>query len=188
MPRGWARRSAQSRTRYEAKARQGMPSHGRWIGVDVGTVRVGVAESDADGILATPVATLVRDEDGGSDLAALAALVGERAATAVYVGLPLQLSGSEGAAAQLAREYAARLAALVAPVRVRLVDERLTSVASHRRLHESGRAGRTHRAVVDQVAAVLILQAALDAQRATGVAPGELVGTSGRKPRTKGRG
>jgi putative Holliday junction resolvase len=68
-----------------------------------------------------------------------------------------------------------------------LVDERLTSVASHRLLHDSGRAERTHRAVVDQVAAVLILKSALEAERATGSQPGELVSTGGRKPRTKGR-
>ncbi|HOA67354.1 MAG TPA: Holliday junction resolvase RuvX [Phycicoccus elongatus] len=165
-----------------------MPSRGRRVGVDVGSVRVGVAESDPDGILASPVTTLARDEsDERADLAELATLVRDRDATCVYVGLPLHLSGVSGEAARLAREYAAQLAALVAPVRVRLVDERLTSVASHRLLHESGRAERTHRAVVDQVAAVLILQAALEAERATGLQPGELVSTSGRKPRTKGR-
>ena len=165
-----------------------MPSLGRRVGVDVGSVRVGVAESDPDGILASPVTTLARDEsDERADLAELATLVRDRDATCVYVGLPLHLSGVSGEAARLAREYAAQLAALVAPVRVRLVDERLTSVASHRVLHESGRAERTHRAVVDQVAAVLILEAALEAERATGSEPGELVSTGGRKPRTKGR-
>lgn len=165
-----------------------MPSQGRRVGVDVGSVRVGVAESDPDGILATPVTTLARDESPEhADLAALAALVRDRDATCVYVGLPLQLSGVSGEAARQARAYAAELAALVAPVRVRLVDERLTSVASHRLLHDSGRAERTHRAVVDQVAAVLILESALEAERATGSQPGELVSTGGRKPRTKGR-
>lgn len=165
-----------------------MPSPGRCMGVDVGAVRVGVAQSDPDGILATPVTTLVRDPSNPqADLAALADLVREGEATCVYVGLPLHLSGVPGDAAQLARTYAVELAALVAPVRVRLVDERLTSVASHRLLHESGRPGRTHRAVVDQVAAVLILDAALEAERATGIQPGELVSTSGRKPRMKGR-
>jgi putative Holliday junction resolvase len=165
-----------------------MPSRGRRVGVDVGSVRVGVAESDPDGILASPVTTLARDDsDARADLTTLAGLVHDRDATCVYVGLPLQLTGVSGEAARLAKEYAAQLAALVAPVRVRLVDERLTSVASHRLLHESGRAERTHRAVVDQVAAVLILQAALEAERATGLQPGELVSTSGRKPRTKGR-
>ncbi len=158
------------------------------MGVDVGAVRVGVAQSDPDGILATPVTTLVRDPgDPHADLAALADLVRGEHASCVYVGLPLHLSGQSGDAARLARGYAAELAALVAPVRVRLVDERLTSVASHRLLHESGRPGRLHRAVVDQVAAVLILDAALEAERATGVEPGELVVASGRKPRTKGR-
>jgi len=158
------------------------------LGVDVGSVRVGLAESDPDGILATPVRTLARSV--GTDTADLDAIVEaarERDAVCVYVGLPLHLSGAPGEAARLAHEYAAALATRVAPVRVRLVDERLTSVASHRQLRESGRPGRTQRAVVDQVAAVLILQAALDAERTTGTEPGELVGSSGRKPRTKGR-
>ena len=159
----------------------------RRIGVDVGAVRVGVAESDPDGMLATPVETVLRDDSEG-DLGRLAALVIERAAQVVYVGLPRSLDGTEGTAARLAREYAAALAPLVAPARVRLVDERLTTVQSHRQLQASGRRSREHRAVVDQVAAVLILQAALDSERATGQEPGEHLPARGRKPRTtKGR-
>lgn len=152
------------------------------LGVDVGSVRVGVAESDPDGILATPVATIT-DAD---PVAALAELVTERAAYLVYLGLPRSLDGSEGPAARIAREFAVRLAVRIAPARVRLVDERLTTVSSHRRLRESGRPGRAHREVVDQVAAVLILQTALDHERATGQEPGEPV-ASGRKPRRKDR-
>ncbi len=160
------------------------------IGVDVGSVRVGVAASDPDGLLATPVATLARHpgappgpDDG--DILAIADLVRERSAVGVVVGLPRSLSGGEGPAAAVARGYAAVVAARVAPVWVRLVDERLTSVDAHRTLRDSGVATRRQRAVVDQAAAVLILQTALDTERSTGSPPGERVRPGRRKPRTK---
>lgn len=161
------------------------------LGVDVGSVRVGVAVSDPDGLLATPVETVPRDpqripEAGDEDLERLAELVAEHAATTVVVGLPRSLSGAESAAAQRARTYASLLAARIAPVPVRLVDERLTTVDAHRVLRESGVAGRRQRSVVDQAAAVLILQSALDAERTSGAPAGEPVGGRRRKPRTKG--
>lgn len=160
------------------------------LGVDVGTVRVGVAQSDPRGVLATPVATLDRRPDrppaaGDPDVEELARLVEERGAVGVVVGLPRSLSGDEGPAAARARTYAAVVAARIAPVWVRLVDERLTSVDAHRALRESGVAGRRQRSVVDQAAAVLILQTALDAERSTGTPPGERVRPGRRKPRTK---
>jgi len=157
------------------------------VGVDVGSVRVGVAASDPSGLLATPVRTVARDVEGGADLEEVAAVVAEREAIEVVVGLPRTLAGDEGAAAHTARTYAGRLAARVAPVPVRLVDERLTTVDAHRSLRDSGVAGRRQRAVVDQAAAVLILQVVLDTERGSGHPPGELVRTDGRKPRTKDR-
>ncbi len=111
----------------------------------------------------------------------------ELAAVEVVVGLPRTLAGDEGAAAEAARTYAGRLSVRIAPVPVRLVDERLTTVDAHRNLRESGVDGRRQRSVIDQAAAVLILQAALDAERNSGRPPGELVRTGGRKPRTKDR-
>jgi putative Holliday junction resolvase len=161
------------------------------LGVDVGSVRVGVAVSDPDGVLATPVATLDRDPTAAPsgddpDVERIADLVREHSAVRVVVGLPRSLSGGEGPAAERARTYASVLAARLAPVQVRLVDERLTTVDAHRTLRESGVAGRRHRAVVDQAAAVLILQSALDTERATGSPAGEPVGGRRRKPRTKG--
>ena len=144
------------------------------LGVDVGSVRVGLAASDPSGLLATPVETLRRDASGGSDLARIATEVDERAAIEVLVGLPRSLSGGEGPAAETARAYARRLAARV-EVPVRLVDERLSTVAAQRSLRSSGVKGRKQRAVVDQAAAVVLLQAALDTERSTGQAPGELV-------------
>lgn len=166
-----------------------MTRSGVRIGVDVGSVRVGVAASDPSGLLATPVRTLARDtSEAAADLAELGRLVAEVEALEVVVGLPRTLAGQEGPAAVEARQYARRLAVLVAPVAVRLVDERLTTVDAHRSLRESGVDSRRQRAVVDQAAAVLILQAALDAERSSGRPPGELVRPDGRKPRTKDRG
>jgi len=127
------------------------------LAVDVGTVRVGVAASDPHRILASPVETV--PAPGHARVAALAA---ERAAVLVVVGLPTSLSGrSESASADMARAYAVVLAALVAPVPVELVDERLTTVAATAALRASGRTGKRARAVVDQAAAVALLDAVL---------------------------
>lgn len=143
------------------------------LGVDVGSVRVGLASSDPDGLIATPVRTLART-GAGEDLRAIAEQVRDRGALEVLVGLPRSLSGGEGPAAGLAREYAAALAALV-DVPVRLVDERMSTVAATRSLREAGVSGRKQRSKVDQAAAVVLLQAALDTERASGRPPGEPV-------------
>jgi putative Holliday junction resolvase len=129
------------------------------IGVDVGSVRVGVAASDPGGILATPVATLPRD--GALD--ALVALVAEREAVEVVVGHPRHLSGAAGASARDAESFADSLRERV-DVPVTLVDERLTTVTAQRALRRSGIKAKDQRAVVDQAAAVAILQSALDAR------------------------
>ncbi|MEP7035196.1 MAG: Holliday junction resolvase RuvX [Actinomycetota bacterium] len=155
---------------------------GTRLGVDVGSVRIGLAASDPEGLLATPVETIGRDDASGSDIATIAQAVRERHALEVIVGLPRSLSGDEGAAARAARSYASALAARISPIPVRLIDERLTTIDAHRGLRESGVPGRAQRAMVDQAAAVLILQTALDAEKSSGLAPGELVG--GRKART----
>jgi putative pre-16S rRNA nuclease len=161
---------------------------GARVGVDVGSVRIGVAASDPSGVLATPVRTVARDAAGtGTDLEEIAAIVAELNAVEAVVGLPRTLAGKEGPASTEARQYARRLAVRIDPVPVRLLDERLTTVDAHRSLRDSGIDTRRHRAVVDQAAAVLILQAALDAERGSGHPPGELVRPDGRKPRTKDR-
>jgi putative Holliday junction resolvase len=144
---------------------------GTRLGVDVGSVRVGVAASDPGGVLATPVETLRR---GREDVTRLAGLVTERDAIEVVVGLPTSLSGRAGPAARAAEEYAAELAGRVG-VPVRLVDERFSTVGAQRELHASGVDTRTGRSVIDQAAAVIILQGALDTERTTGTAPGRLV-------------
>jgi putative holliday junction resolvase len=148
---------------------------GRRLGVDVGKVRVGVAVSDPDGILATPLVTIPRDmgvEHKGAaadsvpaDIAELARLVTEHEAVQVVVGLPVRLNGAEGAAAIDIRAYADRLARAVGHVPIVLADERMSTVVATRRLAERGVRGKRQRAVVDQAAAVEILQSWLDAQR-----------------------
>ena len=141
------------------------------LGVDVGSVRVGLAVSDPDGLLAVPLTTLARDTSGSRDLDELAALVTERAAVEVVVGLPRHLSGAEGSAVAAARSYADRLRARLSGVPVRLVDERLTTVTAQRDLRAAGVRGRDQRAVVDQAAAAAILQGALDALRPAPAVP-----------------
>ena len=140
------------------------------LGVDVGTVRVGVAISDPDGILATPLVTLRRDQTTDSnripgDIAELSRLVEVHEIVEVVVGLPVTLAGTEGPAAIHARAYAQLLAGAIAPVPVRLTDERMSTVSATRRLSERGVRGGRRRAVVDQAAAVEILQGWLDALR-----------------------
>jgi len=142
------------------------------LGIDPGDARIGVARSDPSGFLATPVETVKR---GRGDLSRIAALADEEGAMEVVVGLPRSLSGGEGRAALKARQFAAALARRVAPVPVRLCDERLTTVSAEAMLRDRGRKGSKRRAVVDQAAAVLILQQALDSERTSGVAPGEIV-------------
>jgi putative Holliday junction resolvase len=147
--------------------------HGVRLGIDPGDARIGVSRSDPTGFLATPLETVRR---GKGDLARLARLVQEEEAVEVVVGLPRSLSGGEGPAAVKTREFASRLAARIAPVVVRLLDERLTTVSAEAMLRDRGKKGAERRAVVDQAAAVLILQHALDTERATGRPPGEIVG------------
>ena len=151
------------------------------LGVDVGEARVGLAASDAVGLLAHPVTTLSRDREHGADLAAIVEEVRARSAVGVVVGLPRSLSGEEGLAARRARDYAESLQRRL-EVPVRLWDERLTTVDAHRNLRRSGVRSREQRGVVDQAAAVLILQAVLDARRAGRPAG---VPLRARKPRTR---
>lgn len=144
------------------------------LAVDVGSARIGVARCDPGGLLASPLTTIRRGRGGLDSLAALAAGEG---AIEVLVGLPTGLSGREGAAAADARSFAAALAVRLAPLPVRLVDERFTTAVAHEALREGGRRERDRRPVVDKAAAALILQGALDTERSTGRPPGELVGS-----------
>ncbi|PHP52088.1 Holliday junction resolvase RuvX [Actinomyces ruminis] len=144
------------------------------LAFDVGKVRVGVARCDADAILAVPLVTLRRDRYG-ADLEEAADLVADHDALEVIVGLPRSLSGGASASTRDARRWARALAGLIAPVPVRLVDERLSTVTAHRELHESGRREKSFRSVVDQAAAVVILEQALATERSTDAPAGEMV-------------
>ena len=124
------------------------------------------------GLLATPVETVPR---GKGDVRRIARIVRDEEAVEVVVGLPRSLKGGEGPAALKVRDFAATLAARVDPVVVRLVDERLTTVTAEAMLRDQGRKGGKRRAVVDMAAAVVILQHALDTERASGTAPGEII-------------
>jgi putative Holliday junction resolvase len=145
------------------------------LGLDPGDARIGVARSDPSGFLATPVETVRR---GRGDVSRLRMLVQETEAFEVVVGLPRSLSGGEGPSAVKVREFAAVLARRIDPVQVRLCDERLTTVSAESMLRDRGRKGQDRRSVVDMAAAVLILQNALDTERASGNAPGEIVEVS----------
>ena len=144
------------------------------LGVDVGKVRVGIARCDPAGMLATPVETLSRTDDLERRFRAL---VEESEPLEVIVGLPLSMSGGETASTADAREVAGRLAR-VAGVPVRLVDERLSTVGAQRSLRAAGRNTRQSRSVLDQAAAVIILQHALDFERTADRPPGVVVDTA----------
>lgn len=154
----------------ETQQPEGLP-RGVRLGVDVGDVRVGLARSDLDGMIATPIETLERD----TAVRRVVDEAQELEAHVIMVGLPRSLNGTEGVAAQKARVFSVELAAGSPDIEVRLIDERLTTVSAHKALHSSGRKGRKHRQVVDQVAAVMILQQALDTERSTGARTGERV-------------
>lgn len=144
----------------------GDPGIGRRLGVDVGSVRVGVALSDPSPLLATPLVTLARDVDSDSDVEELARLVAEHEVVEIVVGLPRTLADRHGPAAEAAVDYARRIAERIRNVPVRLADERLSTVTAARMLSQRGVKGRKQRAVVDQAAAVQILQGWLDARAA----------------------
>ncbi len=142
------------------------------LGVDVGSVRIGVARCDASGLLASPLDTVPR---GQGDLAAVAGLAADNDAFEIIVGLAVGLAGREGKAAAEGRTFARALAGLLPSVPVRLVDERFTTVLAHAALQQGGLDSRGRRHNVDKAAAALLLQGALDAERATGRPAGELV-------------
>lgn len=148
--------------------------HGARIGVDVGTVRVGVSRSDPEGMMAIPVETLSRDVA----LRELSQLVEELTPLEVIVGLPLSLSGSHTTSTRDAEAFALELAQTLS-VPVRMIDERLSTVQAQSNLRGAGKSSRTERVVIDQAAAVILLQHALDSERAQGVAPGHRVDVDG---------
>lgn len=136
-------------------------SPGVRLGIDVGRARVGVARSDSHLMLATPVQTLARDDQTVSKIVEIAT---NEHATLIYVGLPLSLSGTETLSTQDARDLATEIADAT-EVPVRLIDERLSTVSAQRSLRDVGRSQKKSRSVIDQIAAVVLLQAAIDQER-----------------------
>jgi putative Holliday junction resolvase len=134
------------------------------LGIDVGRARVGVARCDPDGMLAVPVETVQRGDDS---VARIVTLAEEHSVFEVLVGLPLNMRGEDTASTADAREFAAALAA-ASDLPVRLVDERLSTVSAQAALRDAGRSQRSSRSIVDQVAAVVLLQQALDVEKSTG--------------------
>lgn len=148
---------------------------GRRLAIDVGDVRIGVAVSDPDGIIATPVETVAA---GQGAMPRLVELIGDYQPLECVIGLPLSLSGREGPAVAKVRAFAAQLAELITPVPIRLFDERMSTMTADSLLKHSmtgrrGKSGAKRRQVIDQAAATVILQTALDAERTSGSAPGE---------------
>lgn len=144
------------------------------LGVDVGRARIGVARCDPHAMLATPLETVARAASGDADVRRILELADEAGAMELVVGLPLGLSGHRTPSTEDAEAFAARLAnAGGAPVR--LVDERLSTVSAQGQLRQAGRKSKQSRGIIDQAAAVVILQHALDLERARGEAPGTVV-------------
>lgn len=147
------------------------------IGIDVGKARIGVARSDAHAMLATPVETVPRSTTGDADIRRILAIATELDPIEIVVGLPLALSGGHTASTEDAVDFATALAT-ASGVPVRLVDERLSTVSAHSALRSSGKKQKGSRGVVDQIAAVIILQHALDSERGSTLPPGSLVGSN----------
>jgi putative Holliday junction resolvase len=143
---------------------------GRRLGVDVGDARIGVAVSDPDGILATPVETVPA---GPGAIPRLAELAREYEILECVVGLPTGLSGREGPAAGKVRAFCDDLSVAIDPVPIRLFDERMSTITADSNLRHTGRSARGKRSVIDQAAATVILQTALDSDRTRGAAPGD---------------
>lgn len=141
------------------------------VGIDVGRARVGVARCDPDGMLAVPVETVKRDE---VSVARIAEIVAEHRPLEVVVGLPVNLQGADTASTADARDFAAELASRLG-LPVRLVDERLSTVTAHAALRSSGRSQKNSRSIVDQIAAVVLLQQAIDTEKSTGNPPGATI-------------
>ena len=137
----------------------------RILGIDVGEARIGLALSDELGMLAHPAETVHVKE--GNPLKRVAEVITREKIETVVIGLPRNMSGTYGPAAEKAREFATKLQAL-APCTVKFWDERLTTVAAQKQLHEAGKNVKNSRGVIDQVAAVLILQGYLDSQAMLG--------------------
>ncbi|MFC4336237.1 Holliday junction resolvase RuvX [Salininema proteolyticum] len=147
---------------------------GRRLGIDLGKARIGVAVCDPDGILATPVTTVRRDrkanrdrdpESYGTDVEEIGRIAADLDVVEIVLGRPVTLSGEDGLAVEHTLLWAEKLANHLRPVPIVMSDERLTTALASRGLHAAGMDTRRQRKVIDQAAAVEILQTWLDRKR-----------------------
>lgn len=143
------------------------------LGIDLGTKRIGVARCDSNALLCFPVETVYRAN--GQEIFDIIDIAKEYQAFEIIVGLPRLLSGKEGKNAKDVRKWCRNLTKSLPSCNIRLVDERLTSVSAHNQLSACGMSGISQREVVDQQAAVLILEHALEIETKTGSPAGVLV-------------
>lgn len=145
---------------------------GRRLAVDVGKVRIGLAISDQDGILATPFETVQRQASLAETARLVASAVDDYSFLEVYVGLPLSLGGGNTPSTQDAIDVAHHISAALG-VEARFIDERLTTVSAASNLRSAGKNAKNSRSIIDQEAAAIILEQALSGERATGNQPGK---------------
>ena len=148
---------------------------GRRLAIDVGQVRIGIAASDFHAILASGLETVSRNADLAPSLRRIVELVNEVEPIEIYVGLPVSMSGSHSASTTDAIEFAKQLSSLVA-VEVRFIDERMTTVTAANALKLSGRDSKSGRQIIDQIAATVILEQAMEQEKSTGKQPGKAMG------------
>lgn len=150
---------------------------GSRLGVDAGSVRIGIAASDPDGLMAFPAGTVLSGETSVDDIFAI---IADRDITCVYVGSPISLSGKDTGSTRMAHSLAdeimTRAQTLHIDLDVHLIDERLSTVSAASQLRDAGRNGKTSRAIVDQAAAVVILEQALEIEKRTDSRAGIKVG------------
>ena len=144
------------------------------IALDVGSVRIGVARCDVEGLLATPLVTILAGPEAVNEIYGL---IQEQEAICVYVGKPINLAGKDTASTQAAIQFAGEVAKLLkdSKTQVRLIDERLSTVSAQRGMHEAGRNVKQSRDAIDQAAAVVILEHALASEKNLGTLVGEEV-------------
>lgn len=152
---------------------------GTRIGIDVGKARVGVARCDPDGMLAVPVETVPRSE---TSIDRILQLIAEWEPLEIVVGLPVNMRGEETLSTDDARAFAEELQRH-SGLDIRMVDERLSTVSAHTALRASGRTQKNSRSIVDQVAAVVLLQHAVDTEKSTGMPAGALITPAQEPPR-----
>lgn len=150
---------------------------GRKLAIDIGRARIGIAISDASGIVSSPFGAIRRSNVDSDTVQQIVDLVVENEIDEVFVGDPISLSGEQTSSTTDARDFAAVLQSNTL-VPVRLIDERLTTVSAARILRDSGKSARSSKALIDSASAVVILESALQTERISGRAAGIAVGDS----------